>query len=212
MINLLIAFDDADKNRGDYFNASHDYFRNSMSRNSHFLHLKSINTTECLALPIDEYIRGFNGNRFIFISYAHGCDDSIHIAGTDYIHSRNSYLFAETLFYACGCLAAINLGANLINHGCKVFIGYNGKISSLSPEAEPIYCECENSFINRFLTTDESIQQCLNYMYDTYSNRRKYLIENYGTFEASILEQNLQYFTVLCDEKDYDLTQSYFKL
>jgi hypothetical protein len=209
MINLLIAFDDADKNRGEYFKYSHDDFLRNLNQLDK-INCLALDSKKCLSTSIDKHISSFNGNSFIFVAYAHGSDESIYISDVSYIHTKNTYLFADTFFYACGCNSAKILGKNLKTQGCKVFIGYNGQLSSCLPETEPIFYYCENSFLNRFLTTNDTIQECLNHMYDTYMKMTISQNNEVSAFELGILEKNLDSFEIICDDKDFNLTQSYF--
>ncbi len=211
MLNLLIAYDHVDTHRGDYFQASHDDLVSNLSDTLE-MNRRSINTELCTNNSIDHYIRQFNGTPFIFVAYAHGSVGAIQINDVDYIHHQNAYLFSETLFYACSCLTAKELGRKLRENGCKVFIGYNQTITTGNPQTEPIYYTCENAFLTHFLNTENSIQDSLKTMYDTYNDMRKHLVSDYGVFEAGILDNNLDAFEIICDEEDLLLTKIAFQI
>ena len=209
MNNLLAIYDNEDARMGNYFEASHQDLNDKLSSLSH-INLQSLNTEQCNSNPIEHGISPFNGKPFIFIAYSHGNDESIFIGDDKYIHPHNAYFFAETLFYSCCCLTAKKLGSKLREQGCRIFIGYNSKITSVADETDPYFQDCENSFIYNFLTTDDTIQESLKYMYKKYNEMRLFLLENYDTTTASTLENNLKAFEILCEDDDYHLTKSSF--
>jgi hypothetical protein len=211
MNNLLVIYDNDDKKMGYYFKASHQDINNKLRDSSHII-LHSLNTQECLTNPIEHHIKTFEGRPFIFIAYSHGNDDAIFIGDNKYIHSKNAYFFAETLFYSCCCFTANKLGNNLRNQGCRVFIGYNTTITSVADETDPYFQECENTFIHNFLTTENTIQESLKYMYNKYNEMRLFLINNFDVFTASTLESNLTAFEIQCANDDYKLTRSSFNI
>ena len=209
MLNLLIVYDNEDLNRGEYFEASHNHLLSNTALEL-TINRQSINTELSQSNSIDHHTSQFNGNPFIFVAYAHGSSDALHVANSEYINGQNTYLFSETLFYACSCLSAKELGQNLRENGCKVFLGYNAKISSLNPETEPIYYACENAFLAHFLTTDSTIQESMSFMYDKYEEMKRHLATNYSTFDAGVLGNNLNAFEIICNEEDLFLTKEDF--
>lgn len=209
MIHLLIIKDNEDAGRGEYFEESQMHLSLQLANHSSINHI-ILSTTDCEQNTIDFHIRAYNSNPFIFVAYTHGGADAIYIGGQAYIDINNAYLFGETLFYACSCLAAKELGPRLREMGCKVFMGYNDTISSLNPDTESFYYTCENEFIKLFLTTESTIGDCLKGMYTKYDEYKDYLKENYSSLEASILEGNQNSFTIICDDADYALTHNYF--
>jgi hypothetical protein len=209
MNNLIAIYDDKDIRMGNYFAASHQDLNDKLSSSPH-INLQSLNTEQCLTNPIEHHISRFEGKPFVFIAYSHGNDDSIYIGDNKYIHSQNAYFFGETLFYSCCCLTAKKLGSKLREQGCRIFIGYNTKITSVADETDPYFQQCENTFIHNFLTTDDTIQESLSYMYKKYSEMRLYLLDNYNAFTASTLENNLDAFEIMCDSRDNKLKKSAF--
>lgn len=211
MLNLLIAYDDIDINRGDYFRDSHNHLVSNLTDNIDIKRL-SIDALLCKDSTIDYYISQFNGEPHVFVAYAHGSEEAIQIDQIDYVHNENAYLFSETLFYACTCLTAKKLGQKLKQNGCKVFMGYNKNISSGNPETEPIYFNCENAFLIDFLLTGNSIETSLGVMYDKYAEMRRHLRVNYSAFDASILDANLDSFEIICNEEYLHLTKMDFQI
>ncbi len=209
MNNLLIIYDDEDAKMGSYFESSHQDLNDKLNSIPH-INLQSLSTEQCLSNPIEHHISTLGGKPFVFIAYSHGDDDSIYISDNTYIHSQNAYFFAETLFYSCCCLTARKLGSKLREQGCRIFIGYNTTITSVADETDPYFQQCENSFIQNFLTTDNTIQESLKYMYKKYNDMRLFLLENYDSFTASTLENNLTAFEILCDDDDRNLTRTSF--
>ena len=146
------------------------------------------------------------------MAYTHGSENALHIGTDRYIHEQNAYFFSETLFYACSCLSAKVLGLKLRSEGCRIFAGYDAKISTANPDCEPIFYECENSFLSHFLTTNNTIQESLNFMYHKYNEMRKHLIADYGVLTSSVLDENLKAFKLFCNEADLSLTNHHFTI
>lgn len=208
-MNLLTIYDDLDKNRGEYFAASHEDLINRLQYQNIANH-QSLNTNKCLEQSIDFYTPAFDGQPFIFIAYTHGSSVSVCVSDEDYVHTKNAYLFNKTLFYACCCLSAQSLGQYLVANGCTVFLGFDARISSCSPETEGVFQDCENVFIEHFLNTECSILECQAKMNEKYGQMISYLSANYSTFEAGILDSNLQAFRLLCNQEAETLTKRHF--
>jgi hypothetical protein len=209
MFNLLLIYDDLNDNNGDYFKASHEHIIDKLS-DLEVAHLQSLNTEQCLANPIEHYSGRFNGQPFVFMAYTHGSEDALHIGNERYIHEHNAYFFSESLFYACSCLSAKTLGLTLRQQGCRIFAGYDATISTVNPDCEHIFYECENAFLSRFLTTTNTIQESLSFMYHKYEEMRMNLIANYGVFTSSVLDENLKAFKLFCTDEDRALTNNHF--
>lgn len=206
MKNLVVIYDDLDTNNGKYFKASQEHLSHKLS-GLEDLTVQRLNTEQCLANPIDHYTIALAEQPFVFVSYAHGNENAIYIDQNAFIHLGNAYFFAGTIFYACGCLSAKELGQRLIAENCRVFLGYNAKISSANPESEPVFQECENAFLANFLTTTDTIQECLTFMNTKYNEMIVHLNNEYGIFAASILQGNLRAFEILCKEDDNNLSK-----
>ncbi len=204
MLHVLVAYDNDDPKRGEYFDASQDNFISKVGK-ANAINLKLLDTSKCLEYPIDTYTSECGGGAFIFVAYLHGNEDALLVSDRSYVNCPNAYLFRDTLFFACSCLSAIELGQKLIQEGCKVFLGYNKKITTASNETEPIFYECENAFISHFITAENTIQDSLNFMYDKYLEMERHLAMNYGIFDAGILGQNLDAFEILLNENRYAL-------
>ncbi len=209
MLNLLVTFDHNDQTRGEYFLASQADLVSKIA-NIDLVFPKLLNSISCQDNSIDYYIRQYNGNKFVFIGYLHGSEDALFIREVEYVNLSNAYLFSQSLFYACSCYAAKNLGNILLQNGCRVFLGFSAKITTCTNEIEPIFYECENAFISHFLTSDNTIQNCLKFMYDKYQERIRFLVSNSFGFDASILEENLSAFEILCNKEDLELTRRDF--
>lgn len=211
MINILIPYDDQDESRGEYFKLSQENLIERLSE-ANDINFQLLRTEVCTQNSIDTYTSDLNGNPFLLVAYAHGTENTIEIEDEEYISNDNTYLFGNTLFYACSCKSAKELGEQLIENGCRVFLGFNTTISSAKNETEPIFYHCENAFLVRFLTTNETVQQCLSYMYNEYSRMQLHLLENHGIFDASVLENNLSAFSIkyLDEPIDCQLTKAHF--
>jgi len=210
MLPILITYDDEDADRGEYFNASQkDLISKILPDIS--LSVQSVNTSNCLKNSIDFYAKQHAKESFIFIAYVHGSEDALFIGKSEIINSHNATLFNQSLFYACSCYSAKELGQVLVNNGCRVFIGYNNTITTVNPETEPFFYECENIFIAQFLATENTIQKCLELMYDKYQEMTIYLTKYESIFDAGVLEKNSYAFEIICDKAGYSLTKNDFK-
>lgn len=210
MIHILIPYDDKDPNRGEYFNESQKHLISKINIFDN-IDYTLLDTNTCFNNSIDNYISKLDEKPFILVAYLHGGNDALFVEEETYISTQNAYFFGETLFYACSCLSANMLGQQLINNGCKVFLGFNQKISSANNETEPIFYHCENAFLYHFLSGNHTIQDCLSFMYDEYERMKIYLLHNYGMVDASMLEDNLNAFKLLVDNEDSKkLTKDFF--
>jgi hypothetical protein len=212
MINkLLLIYDNEDKRQGEYFSALHQNMIEKLDCLSH-TSIHSLNTEQCLSNPIADYLPDLNVNSIIFVAYTHGNEDEILVSEQSYVNTQNAYFFAKSLFYACSCLAAKKLGNHLISQNCSVFVGYDATIRTAIPETEPIFQECENAFLVNFLTTSNTIQESLTFMYKKYTEMIRSLSEDYDAFSAGILEANLSAFQILCPDENLGLTKMDFKI
>lgn len=209
MIQVIVIHDNQDAKCGECFAGSQEWFV-SQVKDLKGITIEVFDTDKCQNKPIQNYIQSLNGIPFIFIAYVHGSDDTLFVDDEEYINSANAYFFGETLFYACSCLSANELGIQLRQEGCRVFAGYKTKISTISNETEPLFSMCENAFITHFLSTGNTLQDSLSFMYDKYQEAEIHLRNNYSVFEASKLQSNLDAFEILCEENDMILTRDAF--
>ena len=114
----------------------------------------------------------------------------------------------QSFFYACSCLSAKQLGKQIIDNGCKVFLGFDATISSCNPEVEGIYQDCENAFIPFFVNDGLTIHDCLKKVKEKYVESIGHIASYYSIFEASVLENNFNAFRVLCS--DTSITKNEF--
>lgn len=204
-MNLLTICDDKDTNRGEYFSVSQQDLLAKLQPNiTHHQDLKTINCRTSL----DNYTPNFNGKPFFCVAYAHGSETSIVVEDENYIHFENAYLFNQSFFYACSCLSAKQLGKQIIDNGCKVFLGFDATISSCNPEVEGIYQDCENAFIPFFVNDGLTIHDCLKKVKEKYVESIGHIASYYSIFEASVLENNFNAFRVLCS--DTSITKNEF--
>jgi hypothetical protein len=206
MIHLFVVYDNQDRHSGDYFAASQQHLCEPIKTSLHFSIQTFDSNTTLVQLP--NAISRLNENEdtpFLIVTYTHGSPDALHIGDNSFVNRDNAYLFGQTLFYACGCFSGENLKQYLINHNCRFFMGYDNRITTLHPETEPIFYQCENSVLSRFLSTDETITKCLAHMFDTYEQMKAQT--DIGT--AIILDRNLDAFVY---QGDVNLTRNDFRI
>ncbi len=206
-MNILTICDNNDTKRGEYFSTSEQNLIDKLQPNisSH----QSLKTKDCQK-SLDNYTPNFNGKPFLCVAYAHGNESSIAVDNENYIHFENSYLFNQSFFYACCCLSAKQLGQQMMDNGCKVFLGFESTISSCNPEAEGIYQDCENAFMTFFVNEGLNIQECLKKVEEKYTEGIVHLSLSYGLFETSILQGNYNAFRVFCTNDDFSITKDDF--
>jgi hypothetical protein len=206
MPNLLVLYDDKDTTRGSYFRTSVESLNLPDSDKTKYL-----TTDKCLEQEIGEHINDLDGHPFILLAFTHGSKDALFISGERFIDTNHAYFFGNTLFYANSCLTAKELGPCLIENNCTVFVGFNATITLCTPETDPIYQSCENSFILHFLSTNATIQESLSFMYQRYTDMQIHLVQEVNAIHASILEDNLAAFQILCSDEAKLFTKDNFK-
>jgi hypothetical protein len=125
MIKVIIAFDEKDEKLGVYFEKCSESVKALLDKDLHDFQLwpsQSLN-------PVIFDIKSVNleSKAFLFIAYSHGTEYSL-IAPEEFVHSGNLNVFRDTFFYTFSCLAGSKLGPELINNGCKSFIGYHSEV------------------------------------------------------------------------------------
>lgn len=198
MIHLLIAYDDQDARRGDYFTDSQKHLAEVLK---HHCTIHSFDTSAINTNAIETKISALNESRntpFVFVNYSHGETHSLHTAEKAFINEANAFYFGESLFYACSCLAGIGLKDRLMAENCTFFMGYKGRLTSIYPETEHLFYICENTVVADFLSNDVTIRDSIKAMYKQYSNFME--DSNIDSTTRSVLAQNLSYFVFDGDE------------
>jgi hypothetical protein len=179
MINIVIAFDNQNAVLGQYFEDCQKDFTDLLDEHNHLVKLCSkISTPQCNVAYIDIAIPRLNPNPFIFVAYMHGVDDGLRCGGTSFVSVDNCRHFVNSLFYSTACLIGKKLAPELINNGCRAFIGFK-EDSEVFQNASyrQTFIECDNYALKMFMTSDATIEQAFDSMKNHYTNKIDRLME-----------------------------------
>ncbi|GHT57595.1 hypothetical protein AGMMS50239_00190 [Bacteroidia bacterium] len=158
MINIVIAFDNQNVELGSYFDdCKKDIVEFFNEQNGLVQSCCEIPSPQCNVAYIDVRIPQLNSNPFIFIAYTHGIEDGLRCSGDSFVSTANSHHFTNSLFYSTACLAGRKLAPDLINKGCKAFIGYMEE-SEVFKNAiyKQTFIECDNYALKMLLIVPEA--------------------------------------------------------
>ncbi|KAA6318471.1 hypothetical protein EZS27_031525 [termite gut metagenome] len=180
MINIVIAFDNQNAVLGQYFEDCQNDIATLLDEQSHLIKsFSKVPSPQCNVAYIDITISSLNTNPFVFIAYTHGVNDGLKCGGGSFVSTDNCQHFKNSLFYSTACLIGKELAPELINKGCKAFIGFNEKTTVIfeNPSYRQIFMECDNFALKMFLTSDSSIGKAFNSMKNHYTNKIDRAIE-----------------------------------
>ncbi len=166
MINLLIAFDDQDKDLGYYFTACANHILQA-TENMTELTINRFPSDKCTQINIVNRITELNDTNFLFVAFSHGGIDVLESYYGTYVSQSNCHIFYNSLFYTSACSCGLELGRLLHDSGCLTFIGYTD-IVNIYDSHHHLFIECENYCINTFLTRDCTILDAYNEMISYY--------------------------------------------
>lgn len=149
MTKILIASDEADEKLGSYFKESQDDIYGFLEEKNLQGVCQLIPSAKCTQ---DDIISLTPENPFIFIAYTHGNSGALRCNGADFVSSQNSSNFVDSFFYSTACLTGEKLAQQLIDDGCKAFIGYRKESMAFgSDHYKTIFINCDNSGIKALL-------------------------------------------------------------
>ncbi len=200
MINTIITYDHNDTALGSYFNTSFLYIDNLKDKSS--ISITAINGDNCLESNINNIISPFNPSNFVFVGLSHGSEDGLSlIADDDYVSERNANLFINSFFYSTACHIGRNLSNQLLNSGCKCFIGYtNVSKAPISGKYVDLFIECELHALKNFFLTSKSIDVLFNEMISFTDDKIIDLANSGDIVEAMALIANRDYMVCLGTE------------
>lgn len=196
MINFVIAFDNQNASLGQYFEDCQKDIVSFLDEHKHLIKSFSpIPTIQCNVAYIDTVIPLLNSNPFIFIAYAHGKDDALRCSGYSFVSKDNCHHFSNSLFYSTACLIGRKLAPELIDKGCKVFVGFNEETTVIfeNPPYRRTFMECDNFAFKMFIISDSTIGQAFDAMKSYYTNRIDRAIE---------LGEDILYISFLRENRD----------
>lgn len=158
MINIVIAFDNQNAELGSYFEECKKDIVDFFNEQNGLVQLCcEVPSPQCNAVYIDIRIPQLNSTPFIFIAYTHGIEDGLRCGGDSFVSTVNSHHFTNSLFYSTACLVGRKLAPDLINKGCKAFIGYKEE-SEVFKNAiyKQTFIECDNYALKMLLTVPDA--------------------------------------------------------
>ncbi len=179
MINFVIAVDDQDAALGAYYaDCNQDIAALFEEHDTLIRSYSKITSTQCNVAYIDIVIPQINMNPFIFIAYTHGVNDGLKCNGGAFVSIDNCRHFINSLFYSTACLVGERLGPELINKGCRSFVGFREESEVFQNTLyRQTFIECDNFAIKMFLATNASIGESFEAMKDYYTRKIDRLIE-----------------------------------
>jgi hypothetical protein len=179
MINIVIAFDNQNAVLGQYFEDCQKDFVNLLDEQNHLVKSCSkVPTPQCNVAYIDIVIPRINSNPFIFVAYTHGVDNELRCNGVPFVSVNNCRHFVNSLFYSTACLIGKKLAPELIDKGCKAFIGFKEESEVFQNASyRQTFIECDNYALKMFMTSDTTIGKAFDSMKNHYTNKIDYLIK-----------------------------------
>lgn len=185
MIDILLAFDEDDDDIGSFNQGcKEDYeaFFNGSTHNIDYINSNTLNSLN-VQLRVEQL------SSFIFVAYSHGDNHRLFSRNGDYISTEvNIALFRNSFFYTVSCYTGNKLGNELINNGCKCYIGYKDLFNSWLGYKD--FSECANYGFFKFLegiSTDE-----------VYSS----MIEKYNSHIDNLYKENFMQAALLRENRD----------
>ena len=179
MINIVIAFDNQNEALGQYFDdCNKDIVALLEEQKDLVKSYTSISSPRCNVAYIETCIPQLNSNPFIFIAFTHGIDDGLKCNGSTFVSIGNCGHFSNSLFYSTACLIGKRLAPELIDKGCKAFIGFREASEVFQNSSyRQTFIECDNFALKMFLTSDTTIGQSFDSMKNYYTSKIKHFIE-----------------------------------
>jgi hypothetical protein len=179
MVNIVIAFDNHNAVLGQYFEDCQKDFVDLLDEQNHLVKSCSkVPSPQCNVAYIDIAIPRINSNPFIFVAYTHGVDDGLKCNGVPFVSVSNCRHFVNSLFYSTACLIGIKLAPELIDNGCKAFIGFKEESEVFQNASyRQTFIECDNYALKMFMTSDTTVGKAFDSMKNYYTNKIDHLIE-----------------------------------
>ena len=174
MINIVIAFDNENPVLGQYFNDCQEDLAALLDEQSHLIEsCLKVPSPQCNVAYIDTTIPIINSNPFVFVAYTHGIDNGLRCDRTSFVSVDNCHHFINSLFYSTACLVGKKLAPELIDKGCKAFIGFKEESKVIFNEVSyrKTFIECDNYALMMLLTSDASVGQAFEAMKNHYTNK-----------------------------------------
>lgn len=179
MINILIAYDNQNHNLGRYFEDCKSDLINFLDEHGELVNsISEIPSIRCNVAYIDLVIPKINQVPFIFVAYTHGISDGLRCNGDSFVSTENTHHFENSLFYTTACLSGRILAPDLINKGCKAFIGFKEESEVFENNLyRQLFIECDNYALKKLISTNATIGESYDSTKRFYSSKIDKLIE-----------------------------------
>lgn len=201
MINILLAFDEVDKDIGSFNQGCLEDYQEVFRQKGINDGIDFIKSISLNSLTVNLKLKPLD--RFVFVAYSHGEERRLLCNTGEYISEDiNIELFNNSFFYTVSCDTGKSLGENLIINGCKCFFGYKTSFNSWRGYKD--FSECANYGFFLFLE-GESTMDIYSLMIEKY-NQHIDKVVNDDFFVAALLRENRDGLVYLGD----DLTIEFF--
>jgi hypothetical protein len=211
MIKIVVAYDDNDSALADYFEESYNNLLPTMQA-TNVTPTIVLRGLQCNETNINNAVNPLKANPFLFVGLSHGDENGNYLLtdNDDYVSPANSVNFTNSLFYTTACNAGLGLRENLLQHGCKVFIGYadNSK-APLNEDYNSLFIDCELYALKQFISSDSTIDELFNEMMNYTQTKIDWLFDNNEIVEAMDLQSNKDCMMI---DGDGTLTRQHFLL
>lgn len=167
MTKFIIAYDNHDPILGWYFTLCKENLVAFLTEKEQNIIIE-IQAQYCNQLFIEFKIKELQDEeKLCFVAYSHGNKNAVVCKGEAYVKvNENTHLFNNAIFYSNACLCGAELSFDLINKGCKAFIGSNEETNVLLLDPN-LSAKLDNYALMIFVEQDKTI-------YDSYISMLNY--------------------------------------
>ena len=190
MTKFIITYDNQDPILGNYFTLCKENLVAFLVEKE-LVSIVEIQTQNCNKFFIELKISELKEEeKLCFIAYSHGNKNSVVCASEAYVRvNENTHLFNNSIFYSNACLCGVELSIDLIEKGCKAFIGSKDETKVLLLD-QNLSAKLDNYALMIFIEQDKTIHDSYNAMlnyYDYEIDRLNDLEGGFGFGKAAYL-------------------------
>jgi len=192
MIKIVVAYDDNDSELGDYFEESYKNLLQAIHA-SNETPTTVLRGLECNEANVNNAVNPLKANPFLFVGLSHGDETGNYLLteNNTYVSPNNAVNFTNSFFYTTGCNSGLDLGENLLQYDCKVFVGYTDNSKApLNEDYNSIFIDCELYALKQFLSSDLTINELFNEMLSYTQTQIDWLFAKDEIVEAMDLQSN----------------------
>ena len=200
MIKIVVAYDDNDSALGDYFEESYNNLLQTIQA-ANETPTTILRGLECNEANVNNAVNPLKVNPFLFVGLSHGDDGNCLLTENDtYVSPNNAVNFTNSFFYTTGCNSGLDLRQNLLQHGCKVFVGYTDNSKApLNEDYNSMFIDCELYALKQFLSSNNTMDELFDEMLSYTQTQIDWLFANDEIVEAMDLQSNLDCIKIFGD-------------